>query len=99
MNSLQKNSEKSGQDELNAFFQSFEIKLNQASLDEVELTNKKLKFLGLNYNPFFQDNNEECEQVLENLGLSLFFQNPYLATNILLRLLDKVEERLNILKQ
>jgi hypothetical protein len=98
MNSLQKNSNHSSLESLDTFIQNFEFKLLQADLAEVEMTNKKLKFLGLNYDPFDLNLNEECAQILENLGLSIHFQNPYVATNILLKLLDKVEERLNNLK-
>jgi hypothetical protein len=60
---------------------------------------KKLKFLGLNYDPFNPEVPSECQQVMENLGLTQHLKNPYLATNILLQLLDKTEERLNNLKQ
>lgn len=99
MNSLQKNSPGSSTDGLEIYFNKFEQDLNLAKLSEVEITFKKLKFLGLNYDPFALTHSDECNQVIENLGLTIHFQNPYLATNILLRLLDKTEERLNNLKQ
>lgn len=66
---------------------------------EVELLMKKLQFLGLNFDPFQDEIGNECGQIMDQLGLREHLTNPYLATNILLRLLDKTEERLNNLKQ
>lgn len=66
---------------------------------EVELLMKKLQFLGLNFDPFQDEVGNECEEIMNQLGLTDHMKNPYLATNILLRLLDKTEERLNNLKQ
>ncbi len=66
---------------------------------EVELLMKKLQFLGINFDPFQNDAQSECVQIMDQLGLTNHMKNPYLATNILLRLLDKTEERLNNLKQ
>ncbi len=66
---------------------------------EVELLMKKLQFLGLNFDPFQNESSTECTEIMNQLGITTHMQNPYLATNILLRLLDKTEERLNNLKQ
>jgi hypothetical protein len=66
---------------------------------EVEILMKKLQFLGMNFDPFQNESENECGQIMDQLGLSEHMKNPYLATNILLRLLDKTEERLNNLKQ
>lgn len=66
---------------------------------EVELLMKKLQFLGINFDPFQESHSQECSQIMDQLGLTIHMQNPYLATNILLRLLDKAEERINNLKQ
>lgn len=66
---------------------------------EVELILKKLQFLGLNFDPFQNEIGTECETIMSQLKLADHMKNPYLATNILLRLLDKTEERLNNLKQ
>lgn len=66
---------------------------------EVELVMKKLQFLGLNFDPFQNQAQSECSQIISQLGLTEQLTNPYLATNILLRLLDLTEERLNNLKQ
>lgn len=60
---------------------------------------KKLQFLGLNFDPFQAEIGNECGQIMDQLGLREHMMNPYQATNILLRLLDKTEERLNNLKQ
>jgi hypothetical protein len=81
------------------FVQEFEKKILASDLDETELIFKKLKFLGLNYDPFQPVLNTECSQILESFGLLNQMSNPYQATNILLRLLDKTEEKLNNLKQ
>lgn len=100
MSSFQKQipSEQSGSNQ--NFLESFEKTiLMMDDISEVELLMKKLQFLGLNYDPFNQDISVECSQIVENLGLSDHLKNPYLATNILLRLLDKTEEKLNKLKQ
>lgn len=78
---------------------SFEKNLSElTAFPEVELMMKKLQYLGLNFDPFNPEVSGECQQVMDNLGLTLHLQNPYLATNILLKLLDKTEERLNNLK-
>ncbi len=68
-------------------------------LEEVERLMKKLQFLGLNFDPFQQETGSECDQILEQLGLRSLMVNPYESTNILLRLLDKTEEKLKTLKQ
>ncbi len=60
---------------------------------------KKLQFLGLNFDPFQNEAGSECEQIMHQLKMTEHMKNPYLATNILLRLLDKTEERINNLKQ
>ena len=73
--------------------------LSMRNLQDVELLMKKLKFLGLNYDPFNQEIPSECREVMESLNLPLNLENPYQATNILLRLLDKTEEQINNLKQ
>lgn len=69
------------------------------NVEEVELLMKKLQFLGLNFDPFQGETSSECIQIMEQLGCAHHMKNPYLATNILLRLLDKTEEQLNNLKQ
>ena len=81
------------------FVVEFENHLLVLELREAELTMKKLKFLGLHFDPFAQEHTIECQEIMENLGLSEHLKNPYLATNLLLRLLDKTEERINNLKQ
>lgn len=69
------------------------------SVNDVEILMKKLQYLGLHFDPFQSEVEKECQQIIDQLGLSNEIKNPYLATNILLRLLDKTEERLNNLKQ
>ena len=81
------------------FVQKFESQLGAMGVLEAELTMTKLKFLGLNFDPFNPEVTAECQQIMENLDLTDHLKNPYLATNILLRLLDKTEERVNNLKQ
>lgn len=99
MNSLQKNPEVQGTS-LEDYCSSFEKKLAEMpTFSEVEKLLLKLQFLGTNYDPFFGRAEDECHQIIENLNLTPHLQNPYEATNILLRLLDKTEERLNTLKQ
>jgi hypothetical protein len=79
---------------------SFENKLlSMTEVSEVELLFKKLQFLGLNFDPFQTEIKNECVQILEQLKLTEEIKNPYLATNILLRLLDLTEEKLKSLKQ
>lgn len=100
MNSLQKQNSTAGTSSHETFIVSFEknlLAMNNAL--EVELLMKKLQFLGINFDPFQGEIGNECGQIMENLGLTDHMKNPYLATNILLRLLDITEERLNNLKQ
>ncbi len=83
-----------------SFVTSFEKNLlNQTDFAVVEILMKKLQFLGSNFDPFGAEVSGECQSIMDGLDLTTHFQNPYLATNILLRLLDKTEERLNSLKQ
>jgi hypothetical protein len=78
-------------------FESHLLGLNE--LSEVELLMKKLQFLGLHFDPFETEVSKECQDIMTSLAIAEHLRNPYLATNILLRLLDKTEERLNKLKQ
>lgn len=82
------------------FLSSFEKNLLvQTDFAKVDLLMKQLQFLGSNFDPFGAEVSGECQAIMERLDLTPHFRNPYLATNILLRLLDKTEERLNSLKQ
>jgi hypothetical protein len=99
MNSLQKQSTDQKVETPEEFVSEFEKKLLAQSLMDAELTMKKLKYLGINFDPFNSEIETECQQVMDSFGLTEHMKNPYLATNILLRLLDKTEERINNLKQ
>lgn len=82
------------------FVAQFEARLRaMTQAEDVELLYKKLQFLGLNFDPFDPESSSEVRDVIANLGLAEQFRNPYQATNLLLRLLDKTEEQLNKLKQ
>jgi hypothetical protein len=99
MNSLQKQNSEKPSETPEHFVMEFEQGLLKTDLTAAELTMKKLKFLGTNFDPFDLKISTECEQIMDQLGLTQHLSNPYLATNILLRLLDKTEERINNLKQ
>jgi hypothetical protein len=99
MNSLLKNTTPSVTETPENFVLEFENMLLVAGLLEADLIMTKLKFLGINYDPFNPDVTTQCQQIMDNLKLTDHLKNPYLATNILLRLLDKTEERVNNLKQ
>ena len=100
MNSLQKQTEKSVQESHETFLVTFETDLlKMQDAVEVELLMKKLQYLGINFDPFQSEIESVCGQIMDQMGLTNHMKNPYLATNILLRLLDKTEERLNNLKQ
>ena len=100
MNSIQKQTTATSTETHESFVVTFEKKLLAADdVLAVELLMKKLQFLGLNFDPFQNESSTECNEIMNQLGLTTHMQNPYLATNILLRLLDKTEERLNNLKQ
>lgn len=99
MNSLQKQTPPLSSETPENFVMEFEKKLLVIGLSEAEMTMKKLKFLGINFDPFSSGVSSECQQVMDSLGITEHMKNPYLATNILLRLLDKTEERINNLKQ
>ena len=81
------------------FVMEFEKMLLATGILEAELIMTKLKYLGNNFDPFNPDITSECQQIMNNLKLTDHLKNPYLATNILLRLLDKTEEQVNNLKQ
>lgn len=98
MNSLQKQTQASGVTPED-YVVSFENNLAlMADVPAVEILMKQLQFLGLHYDPFGTEVVSECQQIMDQLGLTIHLQNPYLATNILLRLLDKTEEQLKKLK-
>ncbi len=100
MSSLQKQSPLRREENSEMFVINFEKNLAaMKNSTEVELLMKKLQYLGLNYDPFMPEVTDECQQVMDSLGLTEHLKNPYQATNILLRLLDKTEEQLNSLKQ
>ncbi len=99
MNSIQKQDQNIKSETPDEFVFEFEKSLLAQSLTEAEVTMKKLKFLGINFDPFSSEIDSECRQVMDSLRLTEHMKNPYLATNILLRLLDKTEERINNLKQ
>lgn len=100
MNSLQKQATSEAASSHETFLVSFEK--NLLALDsvlEVEKLMTKLQFLGIHFDPFQNESGSECSQIMDQLGMTEHMKNPYLATNILLRLLDKTEERINNLKQ
>lgn len=100
MNSIQKQNHEEIVDSHETFLVAFEKNLLAMSdVKEVELLMKKLQYLGLHFDPFQEENTTECGRIMELLNLTDHMKNPYLATNILLRLLDKTEEKLNNLKQ
>ncbi len=100
MNSLQKRPSSKHEDSHETFLSTFEKNiLTINDIGDVEIMLKKLQFVGTNFDPFMPEISDECQQVMDNLGLTQHMKNPYLATNIILRLLDKTEERLNTLKQ
>ena len=72
---------------------------NMNSFGDLEMLMKKLQYLGLHFDPFDQVVSSECQEILKQLDLIEQFQNPYQATNMLLRLLDLTEERINQIKQ
>lgn len=100
MISHQKNTTSTEAETPENFLNSFEKKLaGETDFAAVEVLMKKLQFLGSNFDPFGAEVSGECKAIIETLELATHFRNPYLATNILLRLLDKTEEKLNSLKQ
>lgn len=99
MNSLQKKPSSSHQGPNEQVVSSFELLLDKCSFLEAELLMKQLQFLGKNFDPFQTEIGSECGQIVKKLGLEDQLKNPYHATNIILRLLDLTEERLQNLKQ
>jgi hypothetical protein len=67
--------------------------------EDLDLMLKKLQYLGLHFDPFESNHSQECEAILKDLNLHEMMTNPFQATNILLQLLDKTEEKLLNLKQ
>ncbi len=88
--------EKTPEEFLNSFEKNLAVIEDFGSVETLMI---KLQFLGSNFDPFGAEVSGECKAIMENLDLTEHLRNPYLATNILLRLLDKTEERLNSLKQ
>jgi hypothetical protein len=83
-----------------SFLLRFEDQVSQMmEFADLEMLMRKLQYLGLHFDPFDQAVPTECQEIIKQLGLAEQVQNPYEATNILLRLLDITEERLNQIKQ
>ena len=79
MNSLLKQTTTPTQETPENFVMEFEKRLLAIGLLEAELTMTKLKFLGLNFDPFNPDVTSECQQIMDNLGLT-DLPNPALPT-------------------
>jgi len=78
----------------------FEIYLKSIQkISEVKKLMKKLKYLGLNFDPFSVEISQECLDVLKSLRLDHQNSDPYGVTNIILRLIDLTEEKLNQFNQ
>lgn len=100
MNSLQKQNHSPNISFQESYLVTFENMVSKIeNVVEAELLFKKLQFLGLNFDPFQEEIGDECKQIMDQLGITEQIQNPYLFTNLLLRLLDRTEEKLNNLKQ
>jgi len=68
-------------------------------ISEVKKLMKKLKYLGLNFDPFSGEISQECLDVLKSLQLDHQTSDPYQTTNTILRLIDLTEEKLNQFNQ
>lgn len=100
MNSIQKQTPLNNSKTYEIFIATFEKKLlGMVNVIEVDLLMKKLQYLGVNFDPFGTEAENECLTIMDQLELTDHLKDPYLATNIILRLLDITEERLNNLRQ
>ena len=54
---------------------------------------KRLQYLAQNFDPFSGTMNNECQQVVTFYGLDGAVQDPFLFTNVTLRMLDILEEK------
>lgn len=100
MNSLLKNNTQNQTLISFDYLKKFQDKVSKMSnREEVLLLQQKLKYLGLHYNPFspHQETPEqnECHQIMTQLELLNFSHNPFEVTNLLLRLIDLLQEKLN----
>jgi len=80
---------------LENYIESFSAKLETISqTSELELLLKKLRFLGSEFDPFDQNPAHEILQTLNSLNLETMTEDPFLMTNIILKMIDLVEQKL-----
>ncbi len=65
MNSLMKQALSATQETPENFVQKFENQLGSMDVLEAEMTMTKLKFLGLNFDPFNPEVTTECQQIMD----------------------------------
>jgi hypothetical protein len=71
MNSLQKQATASGNSP-DEYVVSFEKNLaTMTSFTDVDLLMRKLQFLGNNFDPFGNEVTGECQQIMDNMGLTI----------------------------
>lgn len=78
----------------------FSEKENRAFLDPA-LNLKKLQYLAIHFDPFLkleEQREQNLEAIIEEFGLDLYLQDPFLLTNHLLKLIDCLEEDLKTVK-
>ncbi len=63
------------------------------SAKTLALHQKRLQFLAQNFDPFASTMSNECQQVVTFYGLDGAIQDPFLFTNVILRMLDVLEEK------
>lgn len=64
------------------------------SLKTLKTHQKTLQFLALDFDPFTTDLSSEAKQILALYHLESLVSDPFHFTNVLLRMLDLLEERI-----
>ena len=75
--------------------EDFVAKLKRVrSLKTLQTHQKTLQFLALDFDPFTMDLSSEAKQILAQYHLEALVSDPFQFTNVLLRMLDLLEERI-----
>lgn len=93
MENLSNKSQSIEQKSLPDFIQNFKTEVSSLNLPTIELLQKKLNFLCLEFDPYsFDLEDQTVATILNEFELQDFLDNPFIFTNIVLQLLDITEE-------
>jgi len=71
----------------------FQLNIENQSMKDLNLTQKKLNFICHDFDPYNQESTSiEVKNILNEFHLESYTENPFQFTNILLQLMDNLEQ-------